>query len=243
MTSPGQKCAKLLPVFGAASLFCSTGARAERVDLATFTSLAKSCGPQVAPLTLAALAKTESGFDMLVIRDNTSHRSYRYSFKSEAARAAESLIARGHSIDVGLMQINSANLRRLRMTARDALDACRSISAAAAILYRNYAYVRGSRGEQAALLSAISMYNTGSVVRGFRNGYVRRVQLAAGRLTPVADLVVKAAVRDASRSDEQSVDEQEAQPWDVWRTPHAPNPADIVKKSSEEAVTISGGSL
>jgi hypothetical protein len=44
------------------------------------------------------------------VHDNTSGKSYRPATVAEAARLTRELIDRGHSVDIGLAQINSKNL-------------------------------------------------------------------------------------------------------------------------------------
>ena len=88
---------------------------------------------------------------------------------------AERYIARGYSVDIGLMQVNSRNLAALGVTVEQVLDPCRNIHAAATILTADYAAAARTRGDgQAALQAALSAYNTGDFYRGFANGYVAR---------------------------------------------------------------------
>ena len=135
-----------------------------------FAKITTACSSGDAINTLASVAKTESGFDTLAIHDNTAGVTFQPTNEADARKLARSLIIdRGHSVDLGLMQINSANLLRIGMSIDDAFDACHSIAASARILKDGY---------QQALREAFSRYNTGSPVRGFANGYVRRVELA-----------------------------------------------------------------
>ncbi len=93
----------------------------------------------------------------------------------EAAQIAESYIARGYSVDIGLMQVNSRNLAALGTTVEQVLDPCTNIHAAATILTADYAEAARTRGDgQPALQAALSAYNTGDFYRGFANGYVAR---------------------------------------------------------------------
>jgi type IV secretion system protein VirB1 len=132
------------------------------LPLAVFIRLAVACAPEVAPDTLAAVAQTESQRDALAIGDNSAHRSYRPATKADAIDVAQRLLAEGHDIDVGLMQINQKNFGWVGLTVADAFEPCRSLAAGAAVL------------------TALSRYNTGSPSAGFANGYVARVA-AAGR--------------------------------------------------------------
>lgn len=127
------------------------------IPVAAFTALALSCAPDVAPETLAAIARTESSFETLAIHDNNDRKSYRPGGKTEAVDLARQLLAAGHSLDLGIMQVNTANFGWVELTLEDAFEPCASIRAGATVLIQ------------------ISRYNTGSPRAGFANGYVRRV--------------------------------------------------------------------
>lgn len=145
--------------------------------------LAAQCAPSIAPGTLASIAGTESGFNTLAIRDNTSGRSFAAPSRLAAIATARQMIAAGHSVDLGLMQINSKNLTRLGLTVRTAFDACTSLSAAGRLLAMDYR-PGASDSAQTALQAAFSRYNTGNGLRGFQNGYVQRVVATARRIVP-----------------------------------------------------------
>ncbi|HQT84936.1 MAG: hypothetical protein B7Z58_13910 [Acidiphilium sp. 37-64-53] len=148
--------------------------------------LVASCAPSVAPGTLASIAGTESGFNTLAIRDNTTGLAMHAVSRPAAVATARALIAAGHSVDLGLMQINNANLTRLGLTVRTAFNACASLGAAGQLLVTDYR--PGPSGDdQSALQTAFSRYNTGSGIRGFENGYVRRVVATARRIVPEID--------------------------------------------------------
>ncbi|MGH7085701.1 MAG: transglycosylase SLT domain-containing protein, partial [Acetobacteraceae bacterium] len=86
------------------------------VPLALFTQLAGTCAPEVAPGTLAALAAVESRFNTLAIYDNTTHAALHPKDRAEAVTLARQAISAGHSVDLGLMQINSRNLGLLHLS-------------------------------------------------------------------------------------------------------------------------------
>jgi hypothetical protein len=67
-----------------------------------------------------------------------------------------------------MMQINAANFGWLDLTLGDAFEPCPSIKAGAAVL------------------TAISSYNTGNSSAGFSNGYVRRVRTAEAQIRGIA---------------------------------------------------------
>jgi len=127
------------------------------LPLTVFAQLAASCAPDVAVETLSAIARTESSFDPLVIGDNTTRQSHHPQDQAEAIRTATTLLAAGHSLDLGIMQINNSNMNWVGLTVETAFDPCQNIRAGATVL------------------TAFSRYNTGSPTRGFRNGYVQKV--------------------------------------------------------------------
>ena len=147
------------------------------------------CAPQVSPVTLRAIVRVESGGNPWALHVNDPQRNKgaprlpgQPGSKAEAIRWAETLIAAGHSVDLGLMQVNSGNLRRLQLTAAQVLDPCTNVAAGARILSAFYSGAAGRMGEgQPALRAALSAYNTGNHWGGFRNGYVGKVVANAGQ--------------------------------------------------------------
>ena len=74
-------------------------------------ALAHQCAPDVAPETIVGIAKTESGLHVLSVHDNTSGARYAPQTPDAAVVLATSLVvAQHHNVDLGLMQVNSANL-------------------------------------------------------------------------------------------------------------------------------------
>ena len=158
------------------------------MPLALLLQLASACAPSVAPETMAAIARTESGFEALAIGDNSTGRSYLPASLDDAIALATGLRTQGHSIDLGLMQINSANLAGLGLSIGDAFDACRSLGAGSRILVDAFSGGATPDEAQAALRVALSRYNTGNAQRGFLNGYVHRVEASAQYLVPALRL-------------------------------------------------------
>lgn len=142
-----------------------------------FAVLAAECAPLVAPETMAAIVKTESQFKPFAININGGARLERQpSNKDEAVATAKWLLNNNYNIDMGLGQVNSANLKKVNLTVDDAFDPCKNLAASATILQWNYESAsRIISDQQSALQAAISAYNTGSFVRGFSNGYVQKV--------------------------------------------------------------------
>lgn len=188
------------------------------LDLVALLALAERCAPQVAPQTMAAVAWTESRFDPLAIGVNRGTRpATRPRSAEEAASVARRLIERGANIDLGVAQINSANLARLGLTPETAFDPCRNLRAAATVLLEGYRPVDPSRTErQAALRVALSRYNTGHPERGFRNGYVARVERATLRLHGRPLRAGPPAPASASAPQADSAPARAPEPWDIF---------------------------
>ncbi|CAZ15909.1 probable lytic transglycosylase protein (plasmid) [Xanthomonas albilineans] len=148
----------------------------------TFLALAHTCAPSVDPSTLAALVQHESAFDPLAINVNGPDKLPRQPVSvEEAVATAEYLASHGYSFDVGIAQVNSANVRKFNIRWVDVFHPCPNLQAAAAILRDCYARASAGEGDpQIALREALSCYNTGTFDRGQVNGYVRKVEVAAG---------------------------------------------------------------
>jgi type IV secretion system protein VirB1 len=153
---------------------------------AVVLALASQCAPSVAPETLLSVVRVESGLEPLVIGVNrpAPDRVHPTSL-SEAVAIATRLIETGANIDLGLGQINSANLVSLGLTVADAFEPCHNLQAAGAVLLQAYQSQGPVPGrEQIALRTALSIYTTGRSDRGFRNGYVAKVSAAMRVIVP-----------------------------------------------------------
>ena len=131
---------------------------------------------------MAAIVKTESGFKPFSIGINKSQVKLvrQPANKQEAVTTAKWLISNGYNIDMGMAQINSANMKRLGVSVEDLFDPCKNVSAGAKILLNNYVDAFKKIGEpQNALRAALSSYNTGNATAGIKNGYVAKVTAAS----------------------------------------------------------------
>jgi type IV secretion system protein VirB1 len=142
---------------------------------AAMLALAAQCAPSVAPETVLAIIQTESNGDPFALNVNGGRQPARQSNAVDAAATARRFVAAGYSVDLGLGQINSRNMRWLGLTWESVFDPCTNVAALARVLTTNYKAAKAGRDPQTALRVALSMYNTGSQTRGFRNGYVARV--------------------------------------------------------------------
>jgi type IV secretion system protein VirB1 len=152
--------------------------------------LAAEHGRTVDSGTLLAFAYHESRLRPFAIHDNTIDESVFPASAAKAASLARVRLAHGHSLDLGIMQVNSANLARTGLTVTTAFDAGESLRAGALLL--TLAYRRCLRGsvnpnnaqQQAALRCAASIYNTGDAQAGILNGYQSSVWRAAALIVP-----------------------------------------------------------
>lgn len=143
--------------------------------MAWFT-LAAACAVFVAPDTTAAIIDQESGGSVLAIHVNGLKNQPAPPHNiEEAVLTAQRYISRGYTVDMGLMQVNSANLPALHASIVDAFVPCANIHMGATILAADYAEAASRMGGgRAALLAALSAYNTGNFYDGFLNGYVNK---------------------------------------------------------------------
>ena len=209
--------------------FVPSAARATSVSPTDFAALAARCAPAVSAQTLAAVARTESAFDPWALHDNTTGLSENPDDSQTALADASAWVARGDSVDIGMMQINSANLPALNMTVASALDPCVSLAGGAEVLRAAFGNGDTSPDAQVALLLALSRYNTGSPLKGIMNGYALKVMANAGRAPLSTPSVALSALPAA--------DPNEPPSWDVsatgayaqshgapWLIPLAPDP-------------------
>jgi type IV secretion system protein VirB1 len=152
---------------------------------AAILALASQCAPNVAPQTVAAIVQTESHGRLLALNVNGGTQPPAQINAASAAATAQRYIAAGYSVDLGLGQINSRNMRWLGLTWDNVFDPCTNVTALGRVITQNYNAAIAGRDPQTALRIALSLYNTGSSSRGFRNGYVAKVVGNAGLAGPV----------------------------------------------------------
>lgn len=134
-----------------------------------------ACAPTVAPTTVQQIIDVESKGNPLALNVNGTTLSRQPRDAADAAALARQYIAAGYTVDMGLMQVNSANLPKLGYSVEDMFDTCKNLRAGSTVLTNFYTLARARYpDEQSALRAALSAYNTGSFTRGFSNGYVAR---------------------------------------------------------------------
>jgi type IV secretion system protein VirB1 len=139
------------------------------VALPAFLALALACAPGSDPNRLADYAQVESSRNALALNLNGPGGGEQHATTMEEAVAiASRLIAAGRSVDLGIMQLNSAHLGEPGMpaTVAEAMEPCRNIAAGAAVL-------------AAADRQSACIYNTGKP--GCTNGYPARIAAATAR--------------------------------------------------------------
>ena len=139
-------------------------------------SLVSFCAPHIAANTMVSLIQTESSGNPLVVNDNTNKTAYFPKDTKEAVLLSYVLLKKGQNLDFGLTQLNIKNARKFNLTLNKLFDPCENIKYGALILSENFKLTsRNTDNKQAALLQALSMYNSGNPHRGFSNGYVKKV--------------------------------------------------------------------
>lgn len=135
--------------------------------------------------TKSVIERDEKGNPIMVMADDGQAKPKRrkVAFKNpieiktrqDAVTVAYLAIDAGHSVDMGYMQVNSGNLKSLGYTVEDMFDTCKNIAAGARVLTAFYSNALPKYpNEQAALIAALSAYNTGDFNTGFLNGYLAR---------------------------------------------------------------------
>ena len=136
------------------------------------------CAPRVHPITLSAVVMQESGGNPLLIHNNTSGQTYRPKSPGAAAALARQLIRQGHSVDLGLAQINSSNLSWLGLDVQTVFDPCRNLAAAQTVLLDGWQRSGGN------LRKTLALYNTGKPDSKAGEMYAARVYSRAGWVIP-----------------------------------------------------------
>ncbi|WP_213762406.1 lytic transglycosylase domain-containing protein [Caballeronia sp. dw_19] len=161
-----------------------------------FIALAAQCAPQVSLVTLAAIVRTESGFNPYAIGVVHGRLVRQPASQAEAVATAHALAAGGRSFSVGLAQVNRANWLAYGLNEQSAFEPCRNLAAGAAILQGCFELARRAQADarrdaQSALRASLSCYASGNFSTGYRTGYVQRVISGAGiQVPPSAPVVV-----------------------------------------------------
>ena len=127
-----------------------------------FAGFWSECSVYASPVTMEKIVYIESHGNPFVINDDSVHKSYSFSNKSEAMNAAKYLINQGHNIDLGLAQINIINIRRFGINLRDVFNPCYNVFIGSYILLQGYDIALSRFGNpQVALFRSLEYYNSG----------------------------------------------------------------------------------
>lgn len=141
-----------------------------------FLSVAQTCAPDVHPRTLAAIVRTESGFNPFAIGVVNGRLERQPRSLPEAVATAKALVDANWNASFGLGQINLSNLSAHALDLVSVFDPCKNLKAASAILGEAFDRARVRfPDEQSALKAALSAYYSGNFRTGFKEGYVQRV--------------------------------------------------------------------
>lgn len=164
------------------------------MDFTTIDTYIQQCSTGVAPSTMAAIIKVESAGNPYAIGDNTTKSRVMPTPKNaeQAIAVATELIQKGHNLDLGLSQINSANLKAYKVSVKDIFDPCTNITVGSSILANFYtrSVAKYGVGEK-SLFHALSAYNTGSFYKG--PNYVAKILKAAGSSASISNVAWKQA--------------------------------------------------
>lgn len=149
--------------------------------VAAITLLAQQCASEVATEAVVPLVMTESGGDDMAINVNRGPR-VRARSVAEGAALVRQYMALGYTVDVGLAQINSQNFSGLGVSVEQVFEPCTNLRLASKVLQQGYGLASRHYTGLDAISATYSLYNTGTLTRGFRNGYVGRVWSAAAGL-------------------------------------------------------------
>jgi type IV secretion system protein VirB1 len=171
------------------------------------------CAPTVAVETMRAVVAHESRERPWALGVNGSYKLARQPASyEEAVSWAKWLIDNRYNIDMGLSQVNSANLGRLKLSVEQVYEPCVNLSAGASILTGNYVLAQQSLKGDEAYIAALSQYNTGSFSRGVSNGYVAKVLRQAGVSSEVIERVKpKLMERGAAHVSRKKVEQGKSQ--------------------------------
>ncbi|MDM0108459.1 lytic transglycosylase domain-containing protein [Variovorax sp. J22R24] len=143
----------------------------------TIAALLEQCAPQVSPVLMQALVRTESAWQPLAIgMDNAQGTVKQPATLAEAIATAKELAAAGRKFSVGLAQIHVSNVALYGMTWEQAFDACQNLAVSQKILWNFYqrASASGYSGV-AAIWAALRGYNSGGVDSAVSDEYANRI--------------------------------------------------------------------
>ena len=146
--------------------------------------LSAECAPMVAPSTMAAIVRVESGGRPLEMWNNTTRSMVGSANLAQAVQYLRQAMVGGQQVDVGLAQVDTENFASLGLTPRTVFNACTNLRAGATILHADWeqAQASGYHGQQ-ALYHAFEAYNSGRLWGDAQ--YANKILDAAGAHAPI----------------------------------------------------------
>lgn len=142
----------------------------------------QQCAVDVAPSTMTAIVRAESGLWPWSIDDDTTGKSYHLPTENAAIAMARALRSQGHNFDLGLAQVNISNVPA-GWSFRQAFSPCANVRVGSHILWSDYQHAAASWGPGlTALKHSLEAYNSGRDYGDLR--YVADVEHAAGYAVP-----------------------------------------------------------
>lgn len=138
-------------------------------------AMVAQCSPSMHPAIVQAIVKTESSFNPFAIGVNRggNRLARQPSNFGEAVQTAKRLLAQGANIDMGLGQINSANMNWLNLSVEQVFNPCSNLKALQHVYLTCYDKASNT-GLGNRMQRTFSCYNTGNFTKGFNNGYVAK---------------------------------------------------------------------
>ena len=147
------------------------------------SQISAECAPMVAPSTMAAIVRVESGGNPMAMWNNSTRSMVIPGSRAQAIQYLRKAMAAGQRVDVGLAQVDTGNFSAFGLTPRTAFNACTNLRAGSEILHMDWQQARenGYRGQQ-ALYHAFEAYNSGRLWGDAQ--YANRILGAAGAFAP-----------------------------------------------------------
>jgi type IV secretion system protein VirB1 len=156
------------------------------------SALVRTCSPEVAPETMAAIVEVESGGNPLAISVVGAKLKTPPTNAVEAVEVAQQLEALGKTFSVGMAQLPAKDLAKLGLTYETAFDPCENLKAASQRLVTCYQKAKKRSAfveDQTALSDALSCFKFGNFKKGYQApkgtlSYVDQVRAAVQPLPP-----------------------------------------------------------
>ena len=133
----------------------------------------------MAPATLSAIVRVESGGNPLAMWNNTTGQRILPPNRAAAIAYLQKAMAAGQKVDVGIAQVDTENFAAFGLTPFNAFDACTNLRVGAQILSAGYRRAVAQFGPgQVALFHAFEAYNSGRLWGDA--SYANRILRSAG---------------------------------------------------------------